>query len=251
MRWLVITLAAPLASFAVAAGNVRRGSAGRPGRSVLLGLAGAALGVDRENVAGQAALTAGFFTATRTIRPGVPITDFHTFQSRSHAHGQAATRAAALARPGDLETSITRRDYRADGLWQAAYFCASGGEIALETLEGAFKRPEYMLWLGRKSCPLAHPLAPKIIEADDVADAFLGQALLAPAPERWVYDEVVSDELAVDVRIVAAGWAKPPSSARSERRIDEPGDRVSWQFSERQEQVYRMPARGSVGAASA
>ena len=53
-KWLIITLAAPFASFGEEAGNVRRGTADRPTRSALLGLAGAALGIDRVDAEGTA-----------------------------------------------------------------------------------------------------------------------------------------------------------------------------------------------------
>ena len=49
MNWLVILIAAPLASFGEEPGNARRGSSDRPTRSALLGLAGAALGDRRES----------------------------------------------------------------------------------------------------------------------------------------------------------------------------------------------------------
>ena len=70
MNWLVVLIAAPLASFGEEPGNVRRGSADRPTRSALIGLAGAALGVEREDAEGQRALAASFLTATRTLSPG-------------------------------------------------------------------------------------------------------------------------------------------------------------------------------------
>jgi CRISPR system Cascade subunit CasD len=126
MNWLVVLIAAPLASFSEEPGNARRGSADRPTRSALLGLAGAALGVERADRAGQEALAASFLTATRTLATGAPQTDFHTFQSLPTSKGPVATRAEALARRADLETSITRRDYRSDGQWQAAYTTREG-----------------------------------------------------------------------------------------------------------------------------
>ena len=54
--WLAIVLAAPLASFGEEPGNAYRGTADRPTRSALIGLAGAALGIDRADGAGQKAL---------------------------------------------------------------------------------------------------------------------------------------------------------------------------------------------------
>ncbi len=67
--WLVILLSAPLASFAEEPGNAQRGSADRPTRSALIGLAGAALGIERADAEGQQRLAASFLTATRTLDP--------------------------------------------------------------------------------------------------------------------------------------------------------------------------------------
>ena len=244
---LIVVLAAPLASFGENAGNVRRGTADRPTRSALIGLAGAALGVERADSAGQAALADSFLTATRTLRPGAVLTDFHTFQSLPTGKGPAGTRAEALAFRDDITTSITRRDYRSDGLWQAAYCVRPGAAISLDGLRDAFLQPRFMLWAGRKSCPLAHPLAPLLIESDDLESAFAEHA-------RWVDAKNKKDTksgrngrpfigagpsvLAVDDRIPASPTNRP---ARLHRRNDEPGDRTLWHFGRRAERVYPMP----------
>ena len=233
---LVVVLAAPLASFGENPGNVRRGTADRPTRSALIGLAGAALGVERADSAGQRALSDSFLTATRTLRPGVPLTDFHTFQSLPTGKA-AATRAEALSFRDDLGTSITRRDYRADGLWQAAYCPRPNGTVSLEALRDAFLRPRFMLWAGRKSCPLAHPLAPVLIESDDLETAFVGHARWVDVKDKRPFIGGSPSVLAVDDRLPATGNLP----ARLHRRNDDPGDRQLWHFGRRAERVYPMP----------
>jgi CRISPR system Cascade subunit CasD len=231
MNWLVVLIAAPLASFGEEPGNARRGTADRPTRSALLGLAGAALGVERDDVDGQRALAASFLTATRTLVPGAPLADFHTFQSLPESKGPVATRADALARRGDLETSITRRDYRSDGRWQAAFVERDVAAISLQILRQAFLRPRFALWAGRKSCPLSHPLAPTILEADGVEKAFAAHLRIA---ELEASDAAMT--IALDARLA------PPAgvnNGRRLRRLDEPGDRTRWHFSSRHEIVFR------------
>ncbi|MGO9420805.1 type I-E CRISPR-associated protein Cas5/CasD [Roseiarcus sp.] len=235
--WLVIVLAAPLASFGEDPGNARRGTADRPTRSALIGLAGAALGVERADSAGQKALARAFLTATRTLRPGQPLTDFHTFQSLPAGKGPAATRAHALAFSGDLETSITRRDYRADGLWQAAYCVTLDATVSLEALRDALLRPRFMLWAGRKSCPLAHPLAPLLIGSDDIESAFAEHARFVDANDGAALLGGGRSALAVDDRLGPLAGNRP---ARLHRRNDDPGDRMRWHFSSRAERVYAM-----------
>ena len=157
-----------------------RGAARQTGRLARRssGLAGAAIGVEREDAEGQRALAASFLTATRTLSPGTPLADFHTFQSLPESRGPVATRADALARRADLETSITRRDYRSDGRWQVAYVAQhDSATISLEALRRAFLHPRFALWVGRKSCPLAHPLAPTLVESETIEAAFAAAGL--------------------------------------------------------------------------
>jgi CRISPR system Cascade subunit CasD len=232
--WLLIALAAPLASFGEDAGNVRRGSADRPTRSALLGLAGAALGVERSEAAGQAGLSGSFLTATRTLSSGAPLSDFHTFQSLPAVKGPTATRARALSQRDDLETSITRREYRVDGRWQAAYVERAGARFTIAQLRDAFLRPRFALWAGRKSCPFSRPLAPLIVEAAELETAFLAHARHA------FPDETTGETLiALDARMGPQPSAK---QRRRHRRIDEPGDRERWHFAARHEMVFPMPA---------
>jgi CRISPR system Cascade subunit CasD len=234
MNALVAFIAAPLASFGEEPGNARRGSADRPTRSSLIGLAGAALGVEREDAEGQRALAASFLTATRTLSPGAPLADFHTFQSLPESKGPVATRADALARRADLETSITRRDYRSDGRWQAAYVGRNDAPVSLESLRQAFLRPRFTLWVGRKSCPLAHPLAPALVESETIEAVFAAHAANAQLDVGRG-----ATIIALDARLAPHAGA---NNARRHRRLDEPGDRARWHFSAREEIVFRMAA---------
>jgi CRISPR system Cascade subunit CasD len=231
MNWLVILIAAPLASFGEEPGNARRGSSDRPTRSALLGLAGAALGIERADAERQRALFVSLLTATRTLSPGGPVTDFHTFQSLPESAGRVATRADALARRTELETSITRRDYRSDGCWQAAYVASDTTVVSLQDLQKAFLRPHFALWAGRKSCPLAHPLAPTIVEAEDAETAFRSHARTLGLNERSATSVAIDSRLATSARF---------NNARRHRRQDEPGDRVRWHFAARDEIIFRM-----------
>ena len=228
--WLVVTLSAPLASFGEEAGNVQRGSSQRPTRSALIGLAGAAFGISREDDEGQRALAEAFAVASRTISPGRPLVDFHTYQSLPR--GQAvATRAEALNRRADLNTSITRRTYRADGLWQAAYAQRPAARFTLDGLMAAFRQPLFALWLGRKSCPLAHPLCPVLVPTDDVTVAFATQGARVSLTAGQTGGTLGVDETD----------AHRPNAYRRERRVDEPLNRRRWHFGSRYELVYDMP----------
>jgi CRISPR system Cascade subunit CasD len=107
--------------------------------------------------------------------------------------------------------------------------------ITLVQLRAAFQRPRFSLWLGRKSCPLDHPLVPQVIAADVVDEAFIRHSRDLP-----VASGKEAGLIAVDDRIPDLPG---DDAVRLHYRTDDPGDRVVWQFSRRAERVY--PTRGS------
>jgi len=229
-QWLVTVLRGPLASFADAPGNTMRKTGDMPTRSALIGLAAAALGIRRDDADGQSALASAIVTAAAQIEPGTLLTDFHTFQSLHQAAKGAVTRADALNRRAYVETAITRRDYRADALWQGAYRLRDGATaLSLEALAAAFRRPSFFLALGRRSCALSHPLDPRIIEAGDVRDAFAAHLAESRTDGlRGLRAGIYSVEDLGDAP-GANGWSE-------HRRRDDPRDRsIRWTFAERRE----------------
>ena len=171
--FLLVTLAAPLASFGELAGHERRGSLERPGHAALTGLLGAALGIRRHDHENQQALATTIETGVRVDNPGLPLQDFHPAQYVPTArirHPQ--TRAKALAALGPRDNAeLTRRDYRQDVLFHAAYAPLPDCPWTQEQMKDALKRPRFTLYLGRKSCPFSLPLAPRIIEAENMLAA--------------------------------------------------------------------------------
>lgn len=233
--WLVILLEAPFASFADQPGNTTRKTADMPTRSALLGLAGAALGVLREDAAGQAALSDALVTASALIEPGSLLGDFHTVQSVHQSAKGVTTRADALSRTEHVNTSITRRDYRTDALWQAAYrLSATPGDLTLEALASAFRRPVFALCIGRRSCPPCHPLGPMIVAAGDVAGAFARHRESVEPARRGAGKRPIGHPRLYSIENRAD---LPAANRASEhRRRDQPRDRsVRWTFAERSE----------------
>jgi len=227
--YLLFTLAAPMGAFGDLAGHERRGTAAWPGRSALLGLLGAALGIDRSDEANQRALAEGYGVAVATLAVGCPMRDYHTIQSvpRGTSKG-ATTRAEALARAGRaVATSITIRDYRADCAFTAALWPRPGAHWPLEDLATALRRPVYTLWLGRKGCPLAAPLAPRLVPAPDVLAAF---SLDPPQPVVPKLFRAEPGPVASDLDGLPS---KLPEGVRQEQRWDQPHRRDVWQFAPR------------------
>ncbi|MFC3119564.1 type I-E CRISPR-associated protein Cas5/CasD [Jhaorihella thermophila] len=223
-EYLVFALTAPMGSFGGLAGHERRGSGSWPGRSAILGLLGAAQGVRRDDAAGQGALRR-WQVAVSVLSEGVPVQDFHTVQTVPSANiKRPDTRRQALKalKPKDNPV-ITRRDYRCD----CAFGVALWGGDDLDAARAALERPVFTPYLGRKSCPLAAPMAPRIVQAADVVAA-LDQVVLPP----WLAGRrplAIASDVAIEGAMQETVW-------------DEPLDRAGWHFGPRIVHVHRPEA---------
>ena len=166
--FVIFTLAAPMGAFADLAGHERRHSGTWPARSAVLGLVGAALGVRRDEADRLRSLSR-WRTAVSVLSRGVVFRDFHTVQTVPTARiKRPATRREALTALGSKDNPlITWRDYCSDCAFGVALW---GGEGA-EEVRKALVRPRFTLYLGRKSCPLSAPAAPKVIQATNAVEA--------------------------------------------------------------------------------
>lgn len=241
MRYLAFTLYGPLASWGdVAVGEVRP-TLNYPGRSAIVGLLAAALGVKRDDERVVAAMRDGIGVGVAVYDEGNFLGDYHTIQV-PHASAlrerPSRTRADELAVPRDeLETIVSRRDYRQDALG-VVYVWLKNDDVrwTLEDLRAALIKPRFVLYLGRKSCPPAVPLAPEIIEADDI------RAAIDSSAKRVSELSVQLGRKALILRRVAwedgamAGFAPTFSVSRK----DEIHSRHGWQFGDRVEHVALM-----------
>jgi CRISPR system Cascade subunit CasD len=169
-KFLTATLYAPFASFGGLAVGERRSSERYPTRSMLIGLLGAALGVDRADEPAQEALAWGYQFAIQIFGAGRPFTDYHTAQMPSRGKARYATRREELAAP-DLNTVLTSRDYRTDFLAGLVIAATPDAPFALEALAAALRAPHYTLSFGRKSCAFGLPLEPAVAEYTDAPAA--------------------------------------------------------------------------------
>ena len=230
-EFVIFTLAAPMGAFADLAGHERRHSGTWPGRSAVLGLVGAALGVRRDEASGQERLLR-WRTAVSVLSQGVAFRDFHTVQTVPTTRiKRPATRREALAALASGDNPlITWRDYRSDCAFGVALW---GGE-GPDEVRMALARPHFTLYLGRKSCPLSAPAAAKVIQAANPVEA-LARIKLPPFLEDQLDPKrplmVVSEE--------------PLDGGRQEIRWDDPLDRVSWHFGPRSVHVARPRESGT------
>lgn len=212
MEHLVFTLSATLAAMGDLAGHERRGSWAWPGRSAVLGLCGAALGIRRD---GDFAALDALEVAVALYDDGVPLRDYHTVQTvPTAAVRRPNSRPEALRAAGQgANTTITLRDYRVGALY-GVVICGPG----LEALCAALNAPVFTLYLGRKSCPLSAPPGARIVQADGLEAALAG-LILPPGREGARPSLVYYD----------AG----PADTHIETRHDAPRDRQRWQFAAR------------------
>ena len=173
MEILVFQLYGPMASWGTPAVGEYRPSSDHPGRSALLGLLAAGLGLRRDDAANQQALAGSVQFAVKQLSPGQVIRDFHTVQvPKRDRKARYATRKEEMAFSSDrLNTIISRREYRCDGLWRVGVTITDNSDWTLQDLEAALRRPKFLLYLGRKSCPLAAPLCPMIVQAEGLQQA--------------------------------------------------------------------------------
>lgn len=167
MQFLVFKLQAPLSAWGdVAVGEVR-GSYSYPSESAVLGLIGAALGVRRSDEHAHAALRDGYALTVGVVSHGTLLRDYHTIQvpGRGDLKGRPHyTRRDELS-TDRLNTILSTRDYRQGA---SSLVAVSGRESApynLEFLAEALRTPKFILYLGRRSCPPAAPLYPRVLEA--------------------------------------------------------------------------------------
>ena len=180
MRFLIFTIYAPLAAYGETVMGRRRTSWTRPGRAAVLGMIGAALGVEYDDARGHAALASSLGFAVRTDATGTAMMDYHTFSAGQGARAQRSrTRRQELS--NDVLTKVTHREYREDSLHTVALWAREVGQWSLDDIAQALRRPRWVLYVGRKSCPLALPANPEVIEAETLQKAFAQRPALPPA----------------------------------------------------------------------
>lgn len=208
MRFLVLRFDAPLMSFGGPVVDNRGITVAHPGRSMLTGLLGNALGWDHVDVDRLNALQERLVVAARADRPGDRLTDYQTVDlGQPHlAVPGWTTRGAAETRAGAFSdgTHIRHRDYVVDAAYTVLVGLSSPGDPTLDALAEAVARPARPLFLGRKSClparPLVDPRRP-IVEGKDAVEAFRRIPLLPSEVERgeqvdlWVPSVDAEDDL--------------------------------------------------------
>lgn len=225
-RGLLLRLEGPLQSWGTQSRFSHRETDFEPSKSGVLGLVGAALGMprdDEETLRRLAALS----MAVRVDREGTILRDYHTA-------GGGTFRGEAHSVYGTKDTVVTNRFY----LMDACFVVALSGEdhALIDQIVGAFEKPKWPLFLGRKACTPAARIflkGPCDGHANDLIRNVPWQDKRRTTPAENIKLRCVLEEPIADGKIPAAPTGRPradvPRSFRLyARRFDNRFVRDDW-----------------------
>ena len=251
--YLIFRLYGALASWGdIAVGDIRP-SYRYPSKSAIIGLTAAALGVERDENEKQTELVKLLFSV-RVDALGNPIEDYHTIQAPSEQAIKNDRDKAFWTRVDEIEAIKwrviqsksnaeagaiqSRRTYYCDSLYTIA-LCENKidqinwhilGLSAIQDLVQFLKEPRFVLYLGRKSCPLGLPLEPQIQAAKNCERAFQQAEFKFSDELKPIYNHAKSIQYFSEEEL--------ENSQIKLTRRDQPVNRASWQFTERDEYYF-------------
>lgn len=169
--YLILKLQGPMQAWGRESFEGLRPSELFPGRSALLGLLGACLGVERVDQKRLQDLATSVLFAVR-MDPvfdkitGKPIptqkmTDYHTVKDAREDYKGLKSH----------DTIQTWREYWQDASYTVAVWNQENASVSLDAIEHAVKQPKFTPVLGRRSCPLARPLFYAKVTAESALNA--------------------------------------------------------------------------------
>lgn len=151
MSVVALRLAGPLQSWGASSRFVRRGTETAPTKSGVLGLVAAAQGLGRTDPLGR---LLDLRLGVRIDQPGQLLRDLHTAQRPVQGRdGKTAWRSLPLS----------HRYYLTDAVFLAVL---EGERSLIGHIDTALRAPAFPLYLGRRSCPPAGPVALGVSDTD-------------------------------------------------------------------------------------
>ena len=253
-NYLLFQLYGQMAACGGTAVGEERPTTKTPGKSSLAGLLGAALGIRREEHDRLAPLWEHYYMAVREDREGLLLIDYHTVQDPNLSARERLpfTRREALAH-SKVNTVVTLREYLMEGAWMVCWWpSVAAPAYELEELAEALRRPKLTPYLGRKSCSLALPMAPHVVESSDWYAALSQAPSVDPGqflPGRMPGEPEQRDPSRLDsprYRWDAAAGEAPPELGPvvEESKLDLPVHRGRWQFTRRAERMAQPRLEG-------
>jgi len=237
--YLTYGIYAPIGSMGAVAVASKRVGWDRPARSAMLGMIGAALGIERDDENAIQTLEQETGLAMLIVRPGTPFEDFHTTQVPS-GKGNWRTRAEELAAvKGKDNPIVSWREYRSDvALLATVWHRTDTPRFPLVRIAEALEHPHFVLYLGRKACPLGLPLAPRIVEAETPIAALMNRR--DTGPERKFFKKERPSRAPQPYIVLDVSDAPEGEAARIEFRSDRLASRKRWQFLPRGEAIIPL-----------
>ena len=229
MKHLIFQLYGPMASWGEIAVGEHRRSDLKPSKSSIVGLLGAALGIRRSEDDLHRRLSDAYGIAVRIDARGELLRDYHTTQvPPATGKKRYYTRKDEIAAE-KLGTILSERDYRVDASYTVALWQnIDAAPYSLQALANALLKPRFILYLGRKSCPLALPVHAQVVDVETLIQAFG----VATFPTDFLNGIPFGD-------LREYVWEKHPASGISASMVyprrDHVLSRTRWQFRERDE----------------
>lgn len=247
LEFLIFQLSGLMASWGTIACGKQRKTYSHPTKSAILGLIGAALGIDRDDSEQQEKLNHGLQLAVEVFRYEHFLVDYHTTQTAAQSEiKQLKKQNVNLTRkdelsPKKLNTVLSDREYWLDVYYRVAIQIPEFFPWNLTTIQNALRYPKFHLYLGRKSCPVNLPLNPLILSAPEVVTAFnLAEAQLE-IPCYFEQDFIKKKcDIFSDQSLISN-----TTGYKSYLRRDIPANRKQWEFSPREE-IMLLGRRASV-----
>lgn len=234
-EFLIFRLYGMMASWGDIAVGEFRPTFDHPSKSAVMGLIAAAMGIRRDEEERQRELAAGYLMAIRIDGPGILMRDYHTVQvppaGRGNEKYHFVTRKDELAVPKDeLNTILSSRDYRCDTVYTICLWGRTASSpYSLATIKTHLHNPAFVLYLGRKSCPLSLPVHAQIVNAGNLAEA-LG---VVRFPDLQFISQLLCHN---DIRVFWEGDEKTGfEREHTVIRRDDSSSRKRWQFLNREE----------------
>lgn len=165
MKYLLFRLYGPMSSWGDIAVGETRPSFTHPSKSAVLGLVAGAMGIRRVEEEKHRLLTQETGFAVQVASIGITLADYHTAQVPSGKERYCTRQQELAGEKSELNTILSTRDYRIDGLYTIVLWQRKQCEWSLDQIKTKLEQPEFMPYLGRKSCPAALPFQAQIVDA--------------------------------------------------------------------------------------
>jgi CRISPR system Cascade subunit CasD len=147
-KYLLLYLDAPMQAWGYSSRFNRRTTASWPVKSGIIGLLCAAIGIEREDEAGIARLSALKMTVYTLKNEGRRLMDWHTVGGGYDPKTQRQN-MSNKAGGGSPDTVLTDREYLLDCKFGVIL---SGDVATVEECAAALENPKWGVWFGRKCC---------------------------------------------------------------------------------------------------